>query len=476
MKCLKRPLFYQILFKIRKEKNQLLKRKVFSKDKEKDEKKNDVQTLDALINRFKTGKNQTYEPPISDRLKLAIEHDLKKKDPQKILKAVEDKAVKEALTEQVIKDYGHQFSGSLEKKREIAEYIIREVVGTGIMEAILQFPDITDVGWNGTHLSIETNNEKILLEGSELGITHEYIERVIQKYAVVNDHEFNNATMQFDGMFDHVRINAVHEMISPSGATLSLRIARPKLILNPSNFEGFAPSYMLELLEKIVQTGANITISGETGAGKTELQKLLLSFVQPRERIVMIEDTQETHAKELFPEKDIYSWLTGGRISISELVRASLRNNPKWIIVSETRGKEAYEMFQAVLSGHYIITTLHSVDARAIPRRFVNMCSTGYQINEKTVEEDIYRYFDFGIHIKTTNVNGYKHRYLSEVVEFNPSGATTVFEQSLVNGKWVQRVGSLSSSYKKRMLEKNITSEFPKSLERNVKEEHEKKN
>ena len=115
--------------------------------------------------------------------------------------------------------------------------------------------------------------------------------------------------------------------------------------------------------------------------------------------MIMIEDVQETHAKELFPDKDIFSWITTPKKAISDLVKASLRNNPRWIIVSETRGSEAYEILQAVLSGHYVVTTLHAVNARAIPRRFVNMCASGFKINENAVEEDINRYFDFGVHI-----------------------------------------------------------------------------
>ena len=76
-------------------------------------------------------------------------------------------------------------------------------------------------------------------------------------------------------------------------------------------------------------------------------------------------------------------------------------------------------MLQAVLSGHYVVTTLHAINARAIPRRFVNMCASGFKINENAVEEDINRYFDFGVHIKKTVVDGKVIRYLNEIVEFS---------------------------------------------------------
>ncbi|EMF0203583.1 Flp pilus assembly complex ATPase component TadA, partial [Enterococcus hirae] len=171
-----------------------------------------------------------------------------------------------------------------------------------------------------------------------------------------------------------------------------------------------------------------------------------------------IEDVQESHIKVLFPEKDIYSWIITPKESISDLVKACLRNNPKWILVSETRGSEAYEMLQAVLSGHFVVTTLHAVSAKAIPRRFVNMCASKFSINEDIVSEDIYRYFDFGVHIKKTIIDGKVIRYLNEIVEFTPDGANTLFKQTIVEGNFVQKnlLKNISNEFKERLSEKSI--------------------
>ncbi|MFP3326270.1 ATPase, T2SS/T4P/T4SS family, partial [Planococcus sp. SIMBA_160] len=77
---------------------------------------------------------------------------------------------------------------------------------------------------------------------------------------------------------------------------------------------------------------------------------------------------------------------------IEDLVKAALRNNPTWLLVSETRGQEAYEMMQGILTGHKIITTLHAVNARAIKSRYINMMKMGYQINETSMLEDLSKY------------------------------------------------------------------------------------
>lgn len=413
---------------------------------------------DEFLNKLLENTGGDYKPPIEQAKLNMIRDDLTRNYSEEVLQALTDDNIRQKLVQVVLKEHGTFFK----KDIEVARYIVRECIGTGIIERIMTNDKITDVGWNGTQLSIETNDNKWLIDGKKLNITQEYIERVISKYAVVNDRDFNSGNPIMDGMFKNVRISATHIDNSPTGATMSMRVARPKLALNSANFDNFAPPYILELFEKIVKTKANICISGETGTGKTELQKLLLSFVDNHDRIIMIEDVQETHAKELFPDKDIYSWITTPKKHISDLVKACLRNNPRWIIISETRGAEAYEMLQAVLSGHFIITTLHAVNARAIPRRFVNMCASGFKINESAVEEDINKYFDFGVHIKKVVINGKVIRYLNEIVEFSETGATTVFKQTFVNGQFIQEIGSLSENFKERMAEKSISFEFPK--------------
>lgn len=91
-------------------------------------------------------------------------------------------------------------------------------------------------------------------------------------------------------------------------------------------------------------------------------------------------------------------------MTISDLVQAALRNYPKWIVPSETRGSEAYEMIQAARTNHSGLTSIHSTNCRAHPRRLVTMSSMGYKINEEAVTEDILTFFDFGFQIKTAYI------------------------------------------------------------------------
>lgn len=364
------------------------------------------------------------------------------------------------LKEMVKKQYHAQFNKAFTPE-ENAEYIVNEMVGTGIIERLIRDDDtITDIEWDGDHLAILSNDEIIIMDGKDLNIDDDYINRLIQKFVAVNKTEFNRNQALFNGMYGNMRMSATHTETSPYGITFSLRVSKSRLALNESNWLNFAPQFVLDWLSTVIRARANIVIAGETGAGKTELQKFLLGFAAPTEKFYLIEDVQESHLKELYPNRRLFSTLTTPKYSISDHVKHALRNNPEWIIVAETRGEEAYEMLQAILSSHNIITTVHATDARAIPHRFMNMClSGGSSASEKMLEDDIYRYFDLGMHIKRTTHNGKTIRYLSEVVEYNADGtATTLFHQVFRDGQLqVRTVGTFSPGIHDRLAEKGLS-------------------
>ena len=242
---------------------------------------------------------------------------------------------------------------------------------------------------------------------------------------------------------------------------MALRVVRPKLALTEENFEGFAPRFMLDFFRAAALTKSNMVISGTTGTGKTELHKLISGFIPFEDRILLIEDTPETFMKEMFKDKDVYSWVTSENVSVTPLIKAGLRNHPTWIMVTETRGSEAYEMIQAVLSGHSIITSLHATEARAIPSRFINMAKMGYELSEEALKQDIRMYFNFGIHIRKAKYHGHVIRYLSEIIEFDPAGDKTVFKQRFVDGVFYFETVDVSQGFKDKMEEAMVEVDFP---------------
>ncbi|PEU93951.1 MULTISPECIES: CpaF/VirB11 family protein [Bacillus] len=401
-----------------------------------------------------------------------IRNDLKNSKAELVIDAMLKEEARREIKNLIKNNYAAHFMDCDENRLdEVYEYVVSEIVGTGVVERLIkERPDITDISYNGSHLIVESSDYKDIYKESDQQITEKYITRVIQKFAHAAGKEFAPKTPIFDGVYDSVRINAVHNQNTIGNSTMSLRIVRPKLVLHEGNFETFAPTFMLEFFRILMETRNNIVISGETGTGKTEFLKLLFSFIRFEHKAIIIEDVPETHVKKLFPDKDVYSWLTGNGVTVTDLIEAALRNNPRWIMISELRGMEAYEMIQAVFSGHHVVTSLHSVDAETSPKRLVNMSKMGYQFDEKSFEEDILRYFNFGCHIKRLVVKTTKQgnvkinrviRYLAKVVEYSPEGSRMVFEQKYQNGKFTYSTGSLSDQFYEKLAENDITYKLP---------------
>lgn len=389
----------------------------------------------------------------------------------KVSTSPDDKSVKDLITilttESTFRTFG--VHGDDEKARRFVD----EYIGAGLIPKILkEYPTTTDISYNGRFLTVSTNDTKFVYartgrkgdgmdnvrkpDGSPLDIvSDDYILSLVTRFANRLDKQFNSKNPQFNGFVDSFRISATHKSLTPvgdgHGNTLSLRISRASRALNHDNFNKFAPISVLRLLHALVAAHNNIIISGETGTGKTELLKLLLEPVPFRDKIIMIEDVAETHLPELYPDKDIYDWLTSipeghgksGGISIEDHVKNALRNQPNWLLVSETRGGEASDMFDSVLSGHNIITTLHAISNEAVPDRFVGMVlqsESGRNRPMADLKNSFYRYMGFGVHIRRKQFeNGKILRYLQELVHYdfdvldNPKyyGVYPIFRQEI---------------------------------------------
>ncbi|MBL3707127.1 CpaF family protein [Enterococcus faecium] len=319
----------------------------------------------------------------------------------------------------------------------LVDKIVCESVGLGVIEAILKDPNVTDISYNGTELILETNERKWRYEQE---VTGDYISNLISRLANIAKKEFNDKEPILDMQLKKLRINAVHKSLNEENASLSIRISRGNLVLTEENFSKIAPLQVLLLLKAFVESHLNIIIAGETGAGKTVLQQLLMSFIPFDERVVLIEDTPEAHAKELFPEKDLICWHSNAKKGVDELIKASLRNNPKWVMVTEIRrATEAYEWLQAILSDHCGITTIHATEAEAIPDRILNMVLEETSVKEERYLQLIKQYVHIGIQMKVRIIGGRKIRYIQKIVGFRETGeSVTIFSQRcLPDGKLV---------------------------------------
>lgn len=398
--------------------------------------------------------NNTLAQLVDPKLVSRIQDELMIHHSKEMIESLDKPEIRDQLKEVVRKEYKQL------NTEEKLDYVISEIIGTGFIERLLKQPDVTDIGWNGSFLVLETPYSRIEFSKKDIGMDNveDYINRLVAKYANAVGKAFNDTHPILDAAYNNVRLNAMHKSRSPDGTTISLRVVRESLAVTEENFDFcFAPMFVLDFLKAIMRTGCNLVISGITGTGKTEIQKLAFSYVNPNEKIITIEDVREMHLKKLYPKNDILSWVTTAETTIADEVKASLRNNPRWVVVSETRGSEAYEMYQGLITGQNIVTTLHSESAEKITRRFVSMCMGDYNVDERMLTEDILSSFNFGFHIKRVNYNGVTLRFLDEIIEFNVDGNTTLFKQTFEHGKfYVTCKEQLSESFLAKMAEASV--------------------
>lgn len=357
-----------------------------------------------------------------------------------------------------------------------------------ILDKYFENPNITDISYNGKDLYVQDNkkgrykiNEKI---------DSEEVERYVKHITYQNNQQFNDEQPILDTEFPNLRINAVHKTVSPYGITASWRSSIPTLKIHEYD-KNIAPQSLFTLLSVCIKSGCNIIISGKTGSGKTEMQKYLVGFIPNNDKIIIMEDTLDTHLKEIYPNKDILSWQINTKLEhpilFNDLIKAGLRNNPDWIIISETRGSEAYSMLKSCLSGHHIITTIHSNNAKSNVERIVHMCKEDYNLDQNLLGNMICDNFDLGIHLDYYIDDLGVKRYIAEVVEYLSYGKNGTIVNSLFkrvtnivkrNGKYQYNVEYKYGKISKRLFDKLasakvLSSEIDKFINEDYYEEKE---
>lgn len=391
-----------------------------------------------------------------------IEDSLMVKHPELLCLALTNPEKRLEIKEIIREDYK-----TIVKDEATAEAATREIVGTGIIEKILaEYEDVTDIEFDGDKLAIAGVTHFKIVEDEN--ITEEYVQRLIQKFAAATKKEFSNNSPILDCVLGQIRLNAVHHSNTTGGTTFSMRIVRPRLALNETNFKGFAPFFMLAFIKVSIDLYCNLLVAGRTGTGKTELQKLSLSYTRDeKDKIGAIQDVPELFAKELNPQKMIYEWVTGNGVTYDDLIRAAMRNNFRWIMPSEIRDRAAYSLYQAMMSSHAIITSLHAKGALKIPRRAAQLAKFAPEAANMPIElliKDFEELTDFGFYIDKETFDNRDYRFLAEVASYDEEeGSKLIFKQYIKDGAFYWETYELPASFKENLARKGITLNFPEN-------------
>ena len=252
------------------------------------------------------------------------------------------------------------------ERNHVFNLIQNEINGYGPITELLSDNSVTEIMVNGPDEIYVEIDGRIIRDDSVSFIDDNHIIRTIQRIVQPLGRTIDAANPMVDARLkDGSRLNAIIPPLSLKGPVLTIR----KFSRNLDNIEdilrkGTMTIHMARFLEAAVKAKLNIIICGGTGTGKTSLLNILSSFIDDNERIITIEDAAELKLKQshvISLETRLVNYEGSGEITIRDLVRNSLRMRPDRIIVGEVRGKEAFDMMQAMNTGHEgSLTTLHA--------------------------------------------------------------------------------------------------------------------
>jgi pilus assembly protein CpaF len=284
---------------------------------------------------------------------------------------------------------------SFAERERLAREILDEIFGLGPLEQLLKDPTISDILVNRfDRVYIERSGK---LEPTGLSFKdNQHLMQIIDRIVSRVGRRIDESSPMVDArLADGSRVNAIIPPLAIDGACLSIRrfgrdpITARQMIENKSLTEP-----MLELLSAMVKGRLNLLISGGTGAGKTTVLNVLSGYIPNNERIVTIEDAAELQLKQehvVRLETRPPNIEGKGAVRQRQLVINSLRMRPDRIVVGEVRGEEAFDMLQAMNTGHEgSLTTVHANSQRDALSRIENMVSmANLNIPERAIRHQI---------------------------------------------------------------------------------------
>ena len=307
------------------------------------------------------------------------------------------------MIHQVAGELGLQLSASEEAAME--EQILNELTGLGPLEPLLKDPDVSDILVNAPD-SIYFEKGGKLERYSASFRDNAHVEKVAKRIAGRVGRRIDLSSPLVDArLADGSRVNIVIPPVALKGCSLSIR----KFSANPLGLEDLVGTAMSEAMANTLRVAArarfNIIISGGTGSGKTTMLNALSSAISPSERIITIEDAAELQLQQphvVTLESRPPSVDGTAAVDIADLLRNALRMRPDRIILGEVRGPEAFNLMQAMNTGHDgSLATLHASSTREALTRLQNMVMAGQPtLSTDAVKQQIAKSVDLVVQVR----------------------------------------------------------------------------
>lgn len=339
-----------------------------------------LKILSAVELEFK----QSIHSKLLDTLDLSLISGIEEKEARRQIQVVVQKLIDE-----------QSVPLNTQTRQQIIKEIEDDVLGLGPLEALLYEPSISDILVNGYNKVYVERFGKLELTPVRFNDNNHLIKIIDRIVSRVGRRVDESSPMVDARLKDGSRVNAIIPPLAIDGPSLSIRrFSVDKMGLDDLVIKNALADYMAEFLKVAAKSKLNILISGGTGSGKTTLLNAISNFIPNNERIITLEDSAELQLQlphVLRLETRPANIEGKGEVTLRDLVRNSLRMRPDRIVIGEVRSGEAFDMLQAMNTGHEgSLTTVHANTPRDALARLENMVSmAGLDMPAKAIRKQI---------------------------------------------------------------------------------------
>ncbi|MEZ5758323.1 MAG: CpaF family protein [Emcibacteraceae bacterium] len=386
-----------------------------SKSKREKDEKNQLASKESIINA-----KDRLQPLLLEYIDAAAANEMDRTD----LADQVSEAVNELMAQEKI-------NLNLREQRELVNMLLNDMLGLGPLEPLLENEEITEIMVNGPKQIYIEKSGKIQLSDVVFR-DDQHLMNICTRIVNAVGRRVDETTPICDARLkDGSRVNIIIPPLAIDGASISIRkFAKQKITLDKMINFGSLSHKMATVLKIASACRLNILISGGTGSGKTTMLNALSRMIDVGERVVTIEDTaelqmQQPHVVRL--ETRPANLEGKGEISMRDLVKNALRMRPDRIILGEVRGAEAFDVLQAMNTGHDgSMCTLHANNPREALTRMENMIGMAdLKLPQKAVREQIAGAVDLIVQVSRMRDGGRRCASVTEVVGMEGDVITT---------------------------------------------------
>lgn len=317
----------------------------------------------------------------------------------------------------------------------VLDKLLDDILGLGPLESLMRDEEVTEVMVNGPHhVYVERDGR---LHPTDIVLQEEEIHRIIDRIIGPLGLHVDEASPFVDARLpDGSRVNVILPPLSLLGPVVTIRKFRSlPITLREMTENGCLEPWEAEFLARCVRERRNVVISGGAGTGKTTLLNALSAFIDPRERIITLEDAAELRLQQphVVPLETRPPNLEGkGEVTLRDLLRNALRMRPDRIIIGEVRGAEALDLLQALNTGHRgSLTTVHANSPLdALSRLETMVLTAGVGLPAEAIRQQIAQAVDVLVHLEKDGRGARRVSEISLMCRYGPGkGRLTPFRK-----------------------------------------------